>query len=273
MTCQPSRTKCEWATLQFFVKYYNDINGTAYGHECCLDRMIRDDPQPEVFCRDSDTGNTLVIESKHLNWPPNEAQRHAAWHQLVDAILQELKGMLDDAPFLLHLDAPSAYDDKRIEAAAKDVALSARKIAPTLRIGDCRKLGSHIGASLERQHPRERDEGHESSGVRFEVVDAGATQLLDVENTPSLFDGAMNKIYSACDTKFKHYSLCRRLLELRTTSGAIAFELNTIWWHRYFERNPPTSSIDEIWFTFCYEEHANLWARALIYETGDGARR
>lgn len=264
MTCQPSSTKCEWAALEHFVNHYNDVNRTAYAHDCCLDRVFRDTPQPEVLCRDRDSDRTLIIESKLLIWPLNDAKAHAAWHKLVVGIEQELNGALDYGRFTLHCSTPDFYDSERISAAAKQMTLAARSVAPTLRMGENRRLESAVKSSLERQHPSD-DDANRQGGILFAELNTVARYPLDVDGTPPSFDEAMAKIYASCESKFTGYAGSRRLLELRTISGSMAFELHPTWWSQYFERHVPARCIDEVWFTFCFDHGTNAWKREQIY--------
>lgn len=273
MGCLPSSEKCEWIELKGFVENYNRENGTSFAHKCCLDRVHRDHPQPEVLCLDALRGDRMVIESKHLIWPPGSAEAHKAWHRLADAISGELTGKLGASPFTLRFSAPDSYKDSDITALAREIASAAERAAHVLQPGECRYLNTSMPVTIEREYPNSRDEETPPDALCFSDIDHGSDGLIDhsrylLEDNaiiPADFVTMLSNIYEACESKFADYADCRRVLELRTVSGSMASDLGSYWWQQFFAEHPPSPSIDEIWFTFNYGDGDNGWIRKRIY--------
>ena len=103
--CIPSKNKCEWADLKYFVAEYNRAYSNDYRLVACLDRENTGSKEPEVLLKT--TGDEyMVIERKSVIWPSGNSvmAEHNKEHDLFERFAHRLKSsdhMFSDGLYVL----------------------------------------------------------------------------------------------------------------------------------------------------------------------------
>lgn len=246
MGCLPISGGCERKLTDPFVMHLNQIEGRAYVHVSCLDREIRNRPQPEALYADGALLKQLVIERKTIGWPLDYVERHVTTHFLMDFILDAVGSKTKDAPYALELEGDISFSREWL-------GIFARRIADTItplvsRLDPGQRVFIREGActvTFWLQEDEEREYWEPSKGlIIFQTCD-GSSSVPGSNELPSGLDTVIRQLWSSCEKKFAEYVGDRRILlldphgELRTS--------DRLWWRKAFNRTPPPHSISEIW--------------------------
>lgn len=123
MSCLPSKSKCEWFELRDFIRHYNELCGTTYEREKCLDVADSTRPQPEVLVQ-CVGARSMVIERKSVVWPPAHVKDHNKEHTLMAALAEALNPLFQDKAYALELSATdiSAKEASQMTVFSKQIA-------------------------------------------------------------------------------------------------------------------------------------------------------
>ncbi|MET0650009.1 MAG: hypothetical protein ABW208_25655 [Pyrinomonadaceae bacterium] len=125
--------RCEWIDggLQDFTLLYNELHGTSYRLEKCLDVEKSsgpepDRPQPEVLLVGSNDEPPMVIERKTVAWPRQYIRRAQHEDEFTDTLLERLNPLFHDYAYALDVWAPDVFARKtnkhEIQATAHGIA-------------------------------------------------------------------------------------------------------------------------------------------------------
>ncbi len=171
MGCLPESGGCERQRTDPFVDHLNRLEGRAYRHELCLDKVHRNSPQPEALCVEQSSGDRLVIERKTISWPPDFIVRHANDHLVAEIVTAGLRDLTRDGPYAIVLDDGLVGTRKELERFAQGIVETVRARFPEVVSGGL--VGSTAPGfsweiSMEDREEREfRDEPGRGLAVRW----------------------------------------------------------------------------------------------------------
>jgi hypothetical protein len=240
----PESGGCERHRTDPFVNHLNAVSGSQFSHSACLDRLLRDSPQPEALYSDSESGAALVIERKTVVWSLGYAARHRNDHFIAEALSEQLRGVAEGRPLSIHLEpAPlmpqtelSAFVVEIVDSVTADVSavLAGRTIGST-------KVGRRWSCLLD---PHEREAcGEPDAGliVRWTQPD----ELVSPDRLPADLGAHIRKLFESTVEKFRGYPQARGIL-LLDPYGAIRYTADW-WWSRAFQAVPVPSEVAEVW--------------------------
>lgn len=182
--------RCEWVDggLREFTQHYNELYGTSYHLEKCLDVEKGgvpepDRPQPEVLLVGSSGEPPMVIERKTVAWSRAYIRRAQHEDEFTDILLEWLNPLFCDYAYALDIWAPDVFGRK---ANKPEIQAAARGIAEAVA-GGIRSSGQH-GLSVGRKQVRwsfrqvnesDLDEDFPRHGVVVTLHGTGSDLLAD----------------------------------------------------------------------------------------------
>lgn len=248
--CYPPHARCEWQNLRTFVARYNELNGSAYQRDACLDVSNRSRKEPEILLKD-DAGHGMVIERKCVCWPEDYIRWHNKEHLFSDCIHARLAGCTRDGVYLLCVRA------KDLHGRDQDVRRIADAVADRV-IADIEQAKGTAGVRSGRPVPwsfsplpeawRDEDDPPVGLGVQveddwtsFDAYAFGCTRRL----AQSELTDEVARHLQASRAKFAHYGECRKVVLLEFYGKASDFlaeeEVGQL------VRSQGLPEIDEIW--------------------------
>ena len=173
--CSEQTGGCEWHRLRGLVDQYNQLFGSRYAWQACLDRQPGDRSAPEVLLA-SPGEVDMVIEHKSVastgsSYFHNHAKDHVFFNRFCETARSRGETFSDGA-YLLSIGAGSFADKKQSVIAefadhvAVEVTRTPTKAKSPLGIGTAEPIGWHF----RPQMPWERDESAPKKGVGIEVT-------------------------------------------------------------------------------------------------------
>jgi len=265
MACLPSASKCEWKELQYFISHYNAINSTRFELEECLD-IQHASAQPEVMCKDANSGQLMVVERKSIIWPANHVEKHKAEHIFWNAIIDNLKPATDGAPFTLHVEMPPTVNHVALRNIAKDLAVSIKGGIHSLVDGSGFHFTRPIKGSIFKEFPNDRDCDEPAVGLKIESNESIVEELKVAARTPPEFSEKIVGYFHSCERKFTDYASTKRILLFNYVSGQLFSDCDQNWWKEFLCIHKPTEVIDEIWSSHNYYE--DDWGFEKLHHNG-----
>jgi hypothetical protein len=145
MSCLPNSGGCEKQATDKLVHYLNEIEGACYEHSECLDRGDRQTKQPECLYIDARNNiRRLVVERKSLMWPKNYAYEHSKFHDLANAITNDLASLDFQDAYVLWIPALTSVNKRELPRIARKVAGDIRSRQASLKRGQVLQINVHI---------------------------------------------------------------------------------------------------------------------------------
>lgn len=265
MSCLPSQNKCEWSEIKFFVDHYNSMHGSAYRREACLDVQTRDCAQPEMLCRDDNSGDEIVIERKLLVWPLDYVERHKNEHDLFERTLALLSTDVRAQPFTLRFTTvPHVRKIEKRTLLASKWAEALQSTAISLMPGQYMSSSIPFPWALYKEFAGERDEDEPMLGFKIVWISRLPPELSDPLSLPTKLIDTLHQYYASCERKFASFESTKKVLLLQWIPSSNGSELCATWWLELFRTYPPPPCIDEIWSALNYGE--DQWAYSAVYE-------
>lgn len=245
MGCLPDSGACERRFTEPFVESLNGLDSSSFVHKACLDREIRDRPQPEALYVDRITGLRLVIERKTVAWPKDYIELHQADHYLVTQLLLLLDPLVKDGYFLLELSQAATKKRLSLAQIAKEIATQINAKVSRLTSGGI-VAGVTEKMAWRAREQRLQERGLWSSGpglVAQWSSDDGLPPLPEALPDQLLFE--LRRLLQSAEAKFADYMDDRRILlldpvgELQHTPAE--------WWEAVFLRVGVPAAIGSIW--------------------------
>ena len=265
MACLPSASKCEWKELQYFISHYNAINSTRFELEECLD-IQHASAQPEVMCKDANSGQLMVVERKSIIWPANHVEKHKAEHIFWNAIIDNLKPATDGAPFTLHVEMPPTVNHVALRNIAKDLAVSIKGGIHSLVDGSGFHFTRPIKGSIFKEFPNDRDCDEPAVGLKIEFNESIVEELKVAARTPPEFSKKIVGYFHSCERKFTDYASIKRILLFNYVSGQLFSDCDQNWWQEFLCIHKPSEVIDEVWSSYNY--YKDDWGFEKLHHNG-----
>ncbi len=182
--------RCEWIDggLRNFTLHYNELHGTSYRLEKCLDVEKSggpepDRPQPEVLLVDSSGEPPLVIERKTVAWPRHYIRRAQQEDELTDILLERLNPLFHDSAYALDVWAPDVFESKtnkpEIQATAHGIAEAVAGGARSSVLHGFSVGHKQVRWSFRRVDENDLDEDFPRCGVVVTLHGVGSESLAD----------------------------------------------------------------------------------------------
>lgn len=271
--------RCEWVDggLSDFTRRYNELYGTSYHLEKCLDVEKSggpepDRPQPEVLLVGASGEPPMVIERKTVAWARHYIRRAQHEDELTDILLEQLSPLFNDGAYALDIWAPDVFGKKTSKLEVQSVA---RNIAEAVAggAGNSAQQGpsgtlSRVRWSFRQVDESDLDEDFPRRGVVITLHGAGSDSLADgPESLIGRYNDALArtrrelaKQLSAAARKFYGYDDCIRVVVLEFYGEDVADEdVDQL----LVEAELP-ALIDQVWVT--REQWINGYEWRLTYE-------
>jgi hypothetical protein len=255
--CLPSGNKCEWSTLEEFVKHFNTKFGAQYSLVDCPDVFDKTTNRPEVLL-ENEKNECMVIERKGFPWPPDYIRFHQLEHEFGNYLTSKINSAFQDDVYLLGISA------KHLRNSKKQVRYIAQQIAEAVmeRRGQISSTGQIFSAQpvpwrFWRLSEQERDESTPERGVgvmindpwiMFQDLQSHVLELPD-ENTLVEIRQAIRKkleeLLVKVELKFRGYPSCLRVLLLDIYGDAISLDLISI--DEMVQTVDLPLNIDQVW--------------------------
>ncbi|MBE2202260.1 MAG: hypothetical protein IAE79_26860 [Anaerolinea sp.] len=255
--CLPSGNKCEWSTLEEFVKHFNTQFGTHYSLVDCPDVFNKTTSQPEVLLEDG-KNKCMVIERKGFPWPSNYIRFHQLEHEFGNCFTSKINLAFQDDVYLLGISARHLRKNKKqVENIAQQIAEAVME-----KRGQISSTGQVFSAQpvpwrFWRLSEFERDENTPECGVgvmmndpwiMFQDLQSHILELAD-ENTLAEISQTirqkLEKLLVKVELKFKDYSNCLRVLLVDIYGDDLS--LDFIFIDEIIQTMDLSLNIDQIW--------------------------
>lgn len=229
------------------MEHLNRVEGTEYVHQACLDRLIRDRPQPEALYEDPRTGAALVVERKSVVWPRDYAERHARDHLVVDRLWSELPRRVADGHYVLHLEylfkGVSADVSEYVEEVTQGVKQGLKRVECGATIGSSREGRSW---SFREQHPSEHGDWGRAEGVvvLFDLRGQRLAGRTAIDPSAHVQPELVRTLASA-GAKMRDYTTASRVLLLHGHGDLEHMPAD--WWNDNLAMAGVPDEIDQVW--------------------------
>lgn len=265
MACLPSASKCEWTELQYFISHYNKIYSTRFERVVCLD-IQHTSAQPEVMCKDANSGQLMVVERKSIIWPTNYVEKHKAEHIFWNAIIDNLKPETDGAPFTLRVEMPPTVNHEELRKIARDLVVSIKGGVHSLVDGSGFHFALPVKGYIFKEFKSDRDGDEPEVGLRIESDEYFVEELKNAARTPQEFSAKIAGYFRSCENKFSDYASAKRILLFNYVSGQLFSDCDQNWWQEFLCIHKPSEVIDEIWSSHNYYE--DDWGFEKLHHNG-----
>ena len=238
--CLPSNNKCEWFTLEGFVKHFNIASGTRYHLVDCLDVFDRTKHQPEVLLEDGEN-KCMVIERKGFPWPSDYIRFHQLEHEFMDHFTSIVTPIFQNDVYLLGISA------KHLRNSKKQVRSIAQQIAEAVLDRQEQILGTGQVVSTQpipwrfwRLSELECDENTPKRGVGVMINDPWImlqdlqSHILEIPDENALMEirqtirKKLEDLLGKVVPKFKNYPSCLRVLLLEIYGDNLSLDFISI---------------------------------------------
>ena len=272
MGCLPQSGKCERQRTDPFVNHVNDVEGSQYVHELCLDQHIRHKPQPEVLYTDHRTNAVMTIERKNFSWPLDYAKQHNFEHMAIDQIRAVLGAVCDDAPFELTFTTRPNLGIARLARFTTKLGNQIIRNIDRLYPGQEIEIEDDDGRWRFRlQKDEERDYWEPASGLIVRLPTHRTNDLDNPKEIPQPLLDQIARTFTACVAKFAEYPQARNILLIECFGELLL--CGEWWWKFALRKVAPPQEIDEIWKAYYGDltEEVEGWWFEKIHTNSSGA--
>jgi len=246
----PSGDKCEWKKLKGFVDHYNEVNGTSFVLDTCLDVVNNSTKQPEVLLKDELSGREMVIEHKITVWPPKYMESHRAHHFFMKNLSEVISPYFYDELYAIDInikDIEVKKSDKMliISSLVEQILFYKNKLSDVYSITGM--IPIHWVARKANAFEKENVDG--SYGIIININNFFTTNhLIDMETVTFEIQKMLNKHFKSIIEKFKDHGHCHKVFVTEACGDAMVINHKVL--AEIISNMDIPCCIDEVWIEF-----------------------